>query len=214
MQFPYFLTRYGDDPEPHRIDRLRGAPRGEPPVRTFPGLPFMADGPRGPIDAAARRLQFLYAARQIATASSPLRFDLWDEADDDTTEPPAGGQCNLVWLRSELRSLKLLMSYLVGGDQIIAAGDFFHRLERYAPWAPPLHTFQLVRTAIDQGLADIAAIRTYHATLPMRSIVTHQALARLTPEVQQYIADRVDGNMRPMQDAERLLARRSANARL
>ena len=212
-EFPCYLPQNPRDPPP--------AQQQLPPeaaVRTFPGLPFHADG--GPADAAARRLQLLYAARQRLTArSTEQQLALgFPEADEAPTLGPGG---DVAWgaLQTEIGYLVALAATKVAEMLTnrhdtrphIAHDAFVGDIRAYAPWAPDLYTIDAIRDIARAGLEDIRFLRAHLPLMRHMSVVAQQALSRRLPqEMQQRVASFEGRGLRSMAAAERVLNLRDA----
>ena len=211
MEFPRYLPQHPGDPPPAQQLPPEAA------VRTFPGLPFHAEG--GPVDAAARRLQVLYAARQRLTArSTAQRLTLGVPEAEDALPPAPDGDVPWAALQTELGYLmalgatKMAECYMYRRDQRPrdAHEAFVNDVRAYAPWAADLYALDALRDAVFAGLEDIRFLRAQLPLVRHSSVVAQQLLSRrLSPELQQRVASFV-GGLRPMADAQRVLRQRDA----
>ena len=211
MEFPCYLPQHPGDPPPAQQLPPEAA------VRTFPGLPFHAEG--GPADAAARRLQVLYAARQRLTArSTAQRLTLGVPEAEDALLPAPDGDVPWAALQTELGYLmalgatKMAECYMYRRDQRPrdAHEAFVNDVRAYAPWAADLYALDALRDAVFAGLEDIRFLRAQLPLVRHSSVVAQQLLSRhLPPELQQRVAS-LGGGLRAMADAERVLQRRDA----
>ena len=205
-EFPKYLPEHPGAPA------LAGL---EAEVHTFPGLPFSTRKGGGLVDSAARRLQWLYAARQRLTARN-INNGLWLAFPEGSAHAAAvkvdwGALHTEIGYFLALGGAKLAEMIMYRSNHQVdrASEEFLADMQAYAPWGKNLATLDAVREAAEQGLADIRFLRLHLPRMRHMSVVLHQALAAkgLSPELQERIACLDEREFCPMHEAERVLRR-------